>query len=204
MWPKQAIVYERLFASYAQQVRLADSTSCIRALQVGVGDGVVSAILRSRAIELVTLDHDPLKKPTIVADILRVDASDQSFPLVLCCGVLNNIDPSHVRSALYKLYNFSSEYVIVSVPATYFSTRIEFSSKLLELFFSQRVFRFDMRAPFMLTHHNFSKNGEWKLGHRGSSKKWFTNLIEEAGFLIEESLFVQASEYEFVVLLKKA
>lgn len=204
MFSQDAIEYERQYASYAHQVRLIESTGVLQVLQVGVHDGVVSSILRSKGFELTTLDSDPSKKPTVVSDIRSIDAPSHTFELVLCADVLDRIAPEDVRSVLYTLYNLSSKYVLLSVPARYFSSRVEFSSELLRIFTKEKLYRFDFRVPFFLSHHKFEKTGVWKLGLRGTSKRWLSGLIEESGFVIEDSFFVQADEYEFVALLKKA
>src|SRR5438874_10919618 len=78
------------FQSYWHQLREATDLGG-RVLEIGIGNGTVSSILRARGLDVVTADIDRELRPDVVADIRKLPFENGSFDGVLACEILEHI-----------------------------------------------------------------------------------------------------------------
>jgi len=86
-------------------------------LEIGIGNGTISAVLRTRGLEVVTVDIDRELGPDVVADIRDLPLDDGSFDGVLACEVLEHIPWDDVPRALGELRRVARRWAVISVPS---------------------------------------------------------------------------------------
>ncbi|MFT4250755.1 MAG: hypothetical protein ACMXYD_05330 [Candidatus Woesearchaeota archaeon] len=191
------------YTSFAHQVRVAKQLGVSSVLQIGVFSGEVTALLQNASISVSTLDVDALKRPDTVLDVRELSAySAKRYPLVICSRILTLFSKRDVREVLYSLYNVTTKYVLISLPAKYFFVDVQVSSLLLEKLLGSSPACFSARIPFFFSHKPYQKYS-WMLGTRGCSRKWFFELVTEAGFVVEEAFFSRSDVLEYFILLTK-
>ena len=103
------------FASYWHQIE----ETCVLGgdvLEVGVGNGTVSAVLRARGVALTTVDLDSALKPDVVADIRALPFDDRSFDTVLAAEVLEHIPWDETSAAVGEIVRVARRGAVISVP----------------------------------------------------------------------------------------
>jgi SAM-dependent methyltransferase len=103
------------FASYWYQLDEA-----LRArgpiLEIGIGNGTVSRLLRQRGLDVTTCDLDAELDPDVVADVRALPFPDGTFDTALACEVLEHLPWSDVSGALRELRRVTRTTVVLSVP----------------------------------------------------------------------------------------
>ena len=88
-----------------------------RILEIGIGGGAVTALLRARALEVTTVDFDRALSPDVVADIRSLPIDDDAFDGVVACEILEHIPWQDVARGLAELRRVSMRWILVSVPS---------------------------------------------------------------------------------------
>jgi SAM-dependent methyltransferase len=103
------------YASYWHQI---DETSSLggRILEVGVGNGTVSTILRARGFDVTTVDLDPALAPDVMGDVRNLPLPNNSFDTVLAAEVLEHLPWEDVRLAVAEIARVARRGVVLSVP----------------------------------------------------------------------------------------
>jgi ubiquinone/menaquinone biosynthesis C-methylase UbiE len=103
------------FSSYWHQI---DETSALggRVVEIGIGNGTVAAVLRSRGLEVTTVDVDPALNPDVAADIRALPFADHSFETALAAEVLEHLPWEEVPVAVSELTRVARRGIVVSVP----------------------------------------------------------------------------------------
>jgi len=86
-------------------------------LEIGIGNGTVSSILRSRGLEVVTADIDGKLGPDVVADVRELPFADRSFDGTLACEILEHIPWGDLPRALGELRRVTRRWALLSVPS---------------------------------------------------------------------------------------
>ena len=88
-------------------------------LDVGIGNGTVSAILRSRGVKVTTVDIDPSLGPDIVGSVHELNryVDPKSFDLVLCAEVLEHLPYDLLAACARQLALAARQHVVISLPA---------------------------------------------------------------------------------------
>ena len=104
------------FQSYWHQLQQATALGG-RVVEIGIGNGTVSAILRLRGLEVVTVDLDSNLRPDVVADIRDLPFETGSFDGALACEVLEHLPWDDLPKALGELRRVARKWTVVSVPS---------------------------------------------------------------------------------------
>lgn len=72
-------------------------------LEIGVGAGILKALLTHFGVKVTTVDIDPDLKPNHVAPVLDLPFDDKSFDVVVCFQVLEHIHYEDFIKALYEI-----------------------------------------------------------------------------------------------------
>lgn len=214
------------FMSYWHQVSEA-SVLGGRILEVGVGSGAVSAILRARGFEVVTLDFDEDLAPDVVADIRRMPIDIGAFDGAMACEVLEHLPWEDVPRALAELRRVVSRWALISVPISSPAIAVQGlvpnASHILRMAARRRWSVRDslwalsqgaawrrrggrvsrMAAIESLREHAHEFDGQhyWMLDKGGVGAPQFRELIEQAGFVVSRDFRpVQAPWHHFFVL----
>ena len=117
------------FVSYWHQINEIMKLKPQSVLEVGVGSKFLSNYLKSKNVNVLTLDNNGELKPDILGSVLCMPFSPGSFDVVACCEVLEHLPYEEFQRALSELYRVSCGYVIISLPDT------------------NRVYRFNIQVP---------------------------------------------------------
>ena len=106
------------FSSYGEQIGavVKHAGSGARLLEIGIGNGTVTAALRVRGFDVVTADFDSDLNPDVVADVRALPFDDDNFNGVLAFEILEHIPWDDVRVALGELRRVA-EWALISVPS---------------------------------------------------------------------------------------
>lgn len=103
------------FASYWYQVEEAVRLGG-RVVEIGFGNGTVTAALRARGLEVTTVDLDPELGPDVVGDIRQLPFPAGSFDTVLAAEVLEHLPWAEVGGAITEIARVAIRGAVVSVP----------------------------------------------------------------------------------------
>lgn len=115
--------------SYVEQIeeirRLAPQT----VLEVGVGSGYLTAVLRLYGYQVETVDIDAELRPDVVASVDALPQAENSFDLAVCFQVLEHLPYAALPDALRQLAFVSRKYVLISLPDIRPCVRVMFARR---------------------------------------------------------------------------
>jgi SAM-dependent methyltransferase len=217
------------FASYWHQL---DETMQLggRVVEVGIGNGTVTAVLRARGLDVTTVDFDRALGPDVVADIRELPFPDRGFDTALSSQVLEHLPWETVPGALAELARVAGRGIVVSVPNTdvsfAFEARLPNCFQLLRLVFRGRLpvrhaawgalQRASWRRDGGLV-HGFAEitrrnqeslycgNHFWELGAHGVRPEDFVTIAESVGLrLLREYRVARFPIHHFFVFAHTA
>ena len=195
--------YDALYrwVSYWYQIREVRRLRPERVLEIGVGNGTVSAALAREGIAVTTLDFDPRLGPDVCADVRRLPFSPKEFDVVLCAQVLEHLPFDELPVLLQEIRRVSRRHAVISLPcsragffivptflgaatAPKFSVRLPLPNRLCRLFFRQH---------------------EWEIDRLGFPLRKVRRAIKSAGWRIAREVTPLLNTYHrFFVLQKHA
>ena len=84
-------------------------------LEIGVGSGFTANYLRSKGVQIKTIDIDSQKKPDITANIVRYQF-DELYDHILAFEVFEHIPFPEFKMVLRKICGVCQKYLFLSVP----------------------------------------------------------------------------------------
>lgn len=188
------------FLAMYQQINAVADTRPKNVLEIGIGNGNVSLLLKNFGYEVTTCDFDKELKPDVVADIRKLPFKDNSFDTSLACEILEHIPFEDVLKALRELRRVTKKYVIISLPNSCISFGILFKIKIP---FIGRYFNFSFHFPYdWLNPRKFKFNGEhyWEIGRKGFPKRKIVKLLKKH-FIIKKQFpeLIQPEHYYFIL-----
>jgi hypothetical protein len=104
--------------SHLAQINLVRSLAPQNILEVGIGNGLTSLMLRWLGYKVTTADVNPRLRPDCNASIfgLAEALGERAFDVVLCAEVLEHLPYESVDEALTQLASVSNEWVVLTVP----------------------------------------------------------------------------------------
>lgn len=167
-----------------------------RVLEIGVGMGLTSFILRQWGYDLETLDFDPALRPTRVGDVREIPYPDGSFDTVLVAEVLEHVPFDDFGTALGELYRITRSHVIMTLPCPLVGCSIGLNVCGVAPMFLSFGARFWTKPVFDGQHY-------WELGRRGYSKGRIRDAIRSVGFEITGEHRPGLSVYTYCFVLSK-
>mgnify|MGYP006271631305 CR=1 FL=1 len=135
-----------------------------RALEIGPGSGVFSAMARMLGIAMETLDIDPALEPDHLASVLEMPFGSNEFDVVCAFQVLEHLPYEKSLEAFARLADVAASAVVISLPDASvrwpFFFRIPGFGTLRVLLPRPRLFR-----PV----HVFDGEHYWEIGKAGFS-----------------------------------
>ena len=86
-------------------------------LEVGVGAGLTTHLLRQLGHRVETIDVDDKLEPDIVGSITDIPAEDEAYHAFLCCQVLEHLPWDDLENALSELARVVTAGGVISVPS---------------------------------------------------------------------------------------
>lgn len=166
-------------------------------LEIGPGDGIVSAILREKGHRIKTMDIDSSLNPDYVSALPAIDVPDKSkFDCILCCEVLEHIRFEDVERSLVNMAKLT-KYVVISVP----HVSLTISATLKILYFKTKKILITRDISFRK--HRFLGQHYWELGYREFGANKFYELIEKTGFTIIRDFRIIEHPWHHFFTIKK-
>jgi len=106
------------WVNYGAQVRAVLECNPPSVLEIGIGNGTVSAVLRSRGVSVTTLDIDPSLNPDIVGSVheLGRHVPPKSFDVVPCAEVLEHLPFQLLPQCAEQLARVAVGRVVIGLP----------------------------------------------------------------------------------------
>ena len=104
--------------SLSEQIALVHETAANRVLEIGLGNGFVSAFLKRAGVDVTTMDVNPNLNPDIVDSVERLGGlfNPVSFDCVLCCEVLEHLSFDAFESSIDQIASTTARHAILSFP----------------------------------------------------------------------------------------
>lgn len=182
------------------------------ALEIGIGMGLVSHVLRFNGMDVRTADFDPALSPDIVCDIRELPIDDEQFDVVLASEVLEHIPWEDVPKALQEMCRVTKEYAVVSVPYNQHSIELYGNLNIVKYLYFRGLInrllshlfpcRFYVGIPRWMTTHKFNGEHYWEIGYRGYSVRQVRDIVT-MHFAIEKEFRVPLDPYHYIFVLRK-
>ncbi len=186
-------VNKRRFVSYWCQINEIIKLDPKLVLEIGVGNKLVTNFIKSKGIDVVTMDIDKRLNPNIVGDITSLPIKSNSFDLIACFEILEHIPFSKLKKTLRELKRVTTSYVLISVPdqKKCMRIRLPFIGKLMIKYPSLKK----MNGKPGGTHY-------WEINRRGYPLKKIKDIFEDVGFNIEDTYRLFENPYHRFFILK--
>jgi len=183
------------FASYGHQLQEIVALTPRNVLEVGIGNGLVSRVLREAGVELTTYDFDAALRPDVVGSVTDMPFGDGAFDVVACFEVLEHIPYEHVPRALGEIYRVCRNRALISLPDAAPSARLHIPRLCRE-----RVLNIPFRRP---RDHVFDGEHYWEINKKGYPLAQICALMQRAGFALDHTFRVWTNPYHRFFRLRK-
>jgi ubiquinone/menaquinone biosynthesis C-methylase UbiE len=187
---------KKRFISYWHQINEIISLDPLNVLEIGIGNGMVSNYLKSRGLEVTTLDVKERLRPDIVASVLDMPLGDSTFDVVACYEVLEHMEYRNFGAALSEIYRVCKRNALISLPDQNRAIRLLLHVPVLG------------EKKWMISTPKIKKKKldvyhEWEIGSRGYPLKRIISDIEAAGFSLYNTYRVFEIPYHRFFILEK-
>jgi len=157
-------------------------------MEIGIGNGILTTLIRSLGCDVTTLDNSEVVKPDILGSVTDIPVEDNSFDVVAAFQILEHIPYDEFLVALGQLQRVSKKHVVISVPDAQMVCSIEIKAPKIGT----------RRLSFPVPIKPFKKPGKyhhWEINRRGYALKRVVNDIEKTGFKILKTYRPPESNY---------
>lgn len=164
--------------SYWHQLDLLSHTKAATVLEIGVGSGVVARELKSRGVQVTTVDIAEDLSPDVVGSVTQLPFEANAFDCVLAAEILEHIQFSDVPQALKEIARVTRSHAVISIPHPGWVFSIIYKLPLLP-----RI-ALMLQIPFFWKEHHFNGEHYWELGKKGYPIARFLGAAKEAGLTL--------------------
>lgn len=201
--------------SYYYQYDLIRSTRSRSILDVGVGTGFLSAILKQKGYKVQTLDINEKLRPSVVGSVTAIPFPAESFDVVSAFQVLEHIDFIDFEKSVSEMVRVSRKYVVVSLPffCLYLGFGIlPFRTKYLNWIYklfgrnssNLDILGWHIMVPLgFMNNFGMIKDHKWELGRNGYPKSKVEKVFRDKGLLILKAFHRPMYPYHLFYLLEK-
>ncbi len=200
------------FQLYYNIIKTVLNLNINKVLEIGIGQGIVSHVLKFNRLNVVKGDFDQLLSPDVACDIRELPFKQKSFDLVLASEVLEHIPFADIEKALMNIAQLTKKYAVISVPFNEHHLSFHLNVKIMKYLyfrgwlneFLERKFPLYFYCGFSLKRRQFKFDGEhyWEIGYKNYSLKKIRSIFNKY-FVIENEFRVKLSPYHYVFVLKK-
>jgi predicted SAM-dependent methyltransferase len=203
---KQVNALHYQFARYMDKARwmslwhqVAEISFCnpCMVLEVGVGSGILGAILKNQDIYYKSVDIDPDLKPDVVALVTHLPIRDASFDVVVCFQVLEHLPYETFQMALKELARVARTKIMISLPDARNLWCYSFYVP------AYGAVRFAIPKPSLRPQkHVFDGEHFWEIGKLGYPLKKVLADFSACHLTLEKMYRVQENPYHHFFILK--
>jgi len=187
------------FCSYWHQINEIISLKPKRALEIGIGNGLVARYLREKKLNVATLDIAHDLWPDVAGSVLAIPFKNGSFDVVVCCEVLEHLPYSELSKALKEIHRVSLKYVVLSLPDV--TTVYRINIELPRIRPIKRLINHPFHRP---AQHAFDGEHYWEIGKTSYPLKRVEFDIKQAGLNIIKTYRVFEFYYHRFFVLEKS
>lgn len=180
-----------------------------KVLEVGIGNGIVTSILKSYGINTTTVDINESLSPDVVVSITELDTGFKKgqFPFVLCARVLQHLPFSEFDRALSQLCYVTQKHVLLTIPVETMRLYLQFrvtGSKAVTVSVRFPLIVKQILQRFLKAADDSKTQNFWKINQRREVSMSNVCRIIRNHFLIEKTYQVpEDMSHAFFVLRKK-
>jgi len=167
-----------------------------RILEIGIGMGLTTWIMRRWGLDVSTLDLDPALAPTCTGDVRAMPFADDSYDTILIAEVLEHLPIDDLPRCLAELRRVSRRNVVITLPCPLVGFHLGLNLPLLEPLFLSLGFR-QMSKP------RFDGQHYWELDRLGYPKRRLRSAFRDAGYRITREFRPGLSLYNYFFILEK-
>jgi len=188
--------YIERWVSYWHQIDEVMKLKTGEVLEIGPGNNFVTDYLRNLGIKVKTLDIKEENKPDVIASVLAIPFSDNSFDSVLCAEVLEHLPFDNFTKALEELKRVAKKNIIISLPHWGWL----FYAKLKLPLISEKKIYFKLS---LFNKHTPGGEHFWEIGKNGITINKIKNIIKENNLKIKKEFLDPDSPYHHFLILEK-
>ncbi len=148
-------------------------------LEIGVGSGFTANYLRSKGVEVTTIDIDKSKNPDVVANLVEYEFPG-NYDHVLAFEVFEHIPFDKFEIVLTRLNQCVNKYLFLSLPK---NEKIWVYNKLSLHVFGNFTIKIATKRNRLNTDNHF-----WAFGYKQYTKKMIENTFKKHHFCIVSKL----------------
>ena len=191
-------VNPRRFASYAYQISEILALEPRSVLEVGIGNGLVTYMLRQAGLEVTTLDFDAALAPDIVASVTEMPVPDGAYDVVACFEVLEHLPFDMLPQALAEIHRAARTWAVLSLPHSGHAASAEVRLPGLG------VRRLRLACGKLIPRpHRFDGEHYWQIGYKGYPLARVLTAMREAGFEVVKTYRCWEVPWHRFFVLKK-
>ncbi|MBI3442701.1 MAG: class I SAM-dependent methyltransferase [Candidatus Sungbacteria bacterium] len=187
-WVSYYYQYQSIFNLNAQSV-----------LEVGIGNGLATKVLRDNNVKVITLDNNPETNPDVVGDVLHLPFEDDAFDVVAGFEILEHLPFSSFAAALGEMKRVAKKNVFISVP--------DHAKSLLRVTFKipwMKEKGIQIRIPAVNNKKYWTPCGHfWEMGNIDFPFRKVAKEIEKSGLKIASSFIPNESAWTRYFILEK-
>lgn len=192
--------------TYWHQIVEVLNTGATSVLEVGVGSGVVTSVLRHQGLTTETVDLNPRLNPDHVGSVTELSnfIGPASVDLVLCARVLHHVDFSWFEAALLEMSRVTRDYVVLTLPVD--ELRVYVGLRATSTEGRQVTIRLPRRAkPFLkrMTTGVSSYDHLWKVGSSDRTSLASLERLMSVSFSVERSYSIPTDRSHHLFVLRK-
>ena len=185
------------WCSYWHQLHELLSLQPSSVLEVGVGNGISSLLLRHLGCPTATLDIDPALNPTHVGSVVSIPLADASYDVVAAFQVLEHLPYDDFRTALSELRRVASRYVVLSLPDAQKVMNI-----WLPLPYGKEI-RWQIPKWRRARVHRATGEHQWEINKRGYPVSRIVADIEATGLTMQKTFRAPENPYHRFFICRK-
>ncbi|OGZ99953.1 MAG: hypothetical protein A3C07_02895 [Candidatus Sungbacteria bacterium RIFCSPHIGHO2_02_FULL_47_11] len=185
------------WANFWHQIHAVRSLRQKSVLEIGVGSGIVTEVLKKIGMSVMTLDIDKNLRPDVIGSITAIPFPDASTDVVLAAEILEHIPFDEFPLALREMHRVSRRYAYITLPYPGYT----FSCTWKIPFFPR--FSFIFKIPFFWKRSTSTPEHYWELRLRGFPLRRIKKEIHRAGFMVVRKAVYPDDPAHYHFLLEK-
>lgn len=186
------------FISYWHQAHEILSLNPSSVLEVGVGSGFLGMYLKSKGVNLTSVDIDTDLKPDVVASITKLPFETDSFDVTVAFEVLEHMPYEEAKKGIEELARVSKNHVVISMPEATRFLKLEFPIPKIK-----RVKKI-IELPWLKFSEPLHDDHAWELGLKAYSLDRIKEDLQKAGLKLKRTYRVfENPRHRFFILRLK-
>ena len=167
------------FASIGYQWTLAIQSTGSSFLEIGVGNGLLTYLLRKRGFTVYSVDINHQLRPSFVANVSHLPITRKSVDTILCYEVLEHLPFELMFSVLGELTRIAKKKLIISLPNLLpYKTRSTFWHKLVR-FLKRDSNQMEEDVKISSAHY-------WEIGYKSIQVSTIIDIAENTELSLEK------------------